>query len=99
MSEWVEKGRIAYALISFDAAHSGVYRKVFDQVAFWKSSGYSVQLFVITDAESASLWKAIDENVVILFDSNRLSKIRNRYNLTKLAIKSKPSLGFDLIGN
>jgi glycosyltransferase involved in cell wall biosynthesis len=83
---------IAYVISSYNAQHSGVYKKIMDQVEFWKSSGYVVSLFVVTDSSSASFWKKIDENALILFDTHFFTKVRNRLKIIKLALESKPSL-------
>jgi hypothetical protein len=84
--------KIAYILLSYDAHHSGVYNKILDQVSFWRSSGYIVQLFVITDLGSVEKWKSIDEQAVVLSDSNFLKKLSNRINLAKLAIATRPTM-------
>jgi hypothetical protein len=84
--------KIAYVLISKDAAHSGVYKKILDQITFWRLSGYSVQLFVVTDFDSISYWQKIDEKAVILLDKSRIAKFLNRIRIFRLAIKSRPSL-------
>jgi hypothetical protein len=87
----VEK-KIAYALVCYGAQHSGVHKKILDQVSFWRSSGYLVQLFVITDVVSVSSWKSIDEHAVILIDSNIFRKIKNRIDLIKIASFTNPSI-------
>lgn len=84
--------KIAYALISYHAAHSGVYAKILDQVTFWRSKSIEVQLFVITDEKSVSFWKAIDPNCVTLIDSKVRSKVINRFRLVALAAKFNPSV-------
>ena len=92
MYDEITSKKIAYILTVQDAAHSGVYNKILDQVSFWRSSGYIVELYVITDLESAEKWKRIDENAVILLNSDLSSKISNRINLVKLAIAAKPTI-------
>jgi glycosyltransferase involved in cell wall biosynthesis len=84
--------KIAYSLIAYDAIHSGVYTKILDQVTFWRSQGNQVQLFLITDRNSAPLWKTIDPFAIILVDSNLVSKVINRFKLVKNASKSNPTL-------
>jgi hypothetical protein len=84
--------KIAYILLSYDAHHSGVYNKILDQISFWRSSGYIVQLFVITDLGSVEKWKSIDEQAVVLTDSNFLKKLCNRINVAKLAIATRPTM-------
>ena len=84
--------KIAYALISYHAAYSGVYAKTLDQVIFWRSKGIEVQLFVITDEKSVSFWKAIDPHCVTLVDSKVLSKVTNRLRLVALAAKTNPDI-------
>lgn len=84
--------KVAYVLISYHAAHSGVYAKVSDQITFWRSEGIEVQLFVITDENSVPFWKAIDANCVTLLDSNTFSKIINRFQIVSLAAKSSPNV-------
>ena len=84
------KKKIAYTLTVYDAAHSGVYRKILDQVTFWRSAGYVVQLFVITDYKSVTYWQEIDSSAVILIDSNRLARFTNRFKLMKMAIEFEP---------
>ena len=83
---------IAYALVCYDAKHSGVFKKILDQVTLWRSLGHTVQLFVISDEESQILWKEIDKNCVILIDSTLKSKICNRFKLISLAAISAPSV-------
>ena len=51
-----------------------------------------MQLFVITDLGSVDRWKSIDENAVVLVDSDLSRKISNRVNLVKLAIATNPSI-------
>jgi glycosyltransferase involved in cell wall biosynthesis len=92
MPEKIGETKIVYALICYDAAHSGVYKKILDQIAFWKLSGYATQLFVITDLESQEYWQKIDDSAVILFDTSFLSKLLNRFKLIRMAIKTNPSL-------
>jgi glycosyltransferase involved in cell wall biosynthesis len=92
MSKKTSEKKIVYALICYDAAHSGVYGKIQDQVAFWTSSGYSIQLFVITDLESQEYWRRLDDSAVILLDVSVMSKIMNRCKLVRMAIKTNPSL-------
>ena len=84
--------KIAYAFVVYGAASSGVFKKICDQVAFWRSSGYSVQLFIITDKNSVKYWREIDQSAEILIDSGSLSKAINRWKLIKLALKSNPQL-------
>ena len=84
--------KIAYALVCYDAEHSGVFKKILDQVTVWKSLGHSVQLYVITDEESRNRWQEIDSNCVVLVDRTTLSKIVNRFKLVSLAARSSPSL-------
>ena len=83
---------IAYALVCYDARHSGVFRKIRDQVTLWKSSGNTVQLFVITDEESQNLWREIDLECVVLIDKDFRSRIENRFKLISLAAQSSPSI-------
>lgn len=84
--------RIAYTLICYDAANSGVYRKILDQVTAWKASGHSVQLFVITDKESLLEWQKIDPFVVALIDTSFVRNLINRATILKLAANSSPSI-------
>jgi hypothetical protein len=84
--------RIAYSLITYDAVYSGVYTKILDQVTFWRSSGYEVQLFVVTDKKSALSWKTIDPSASILVDSGLASKAINRFKLVRIASKSNPDV-------
>lgn len=83
---------IAYTLVCYDAEHSGVFNKILDQITYWKTKGYTVQIFVITDAKSKKFWTSIDQNAVILIDGNYFSKIFNRIKLVKLASQSNPSI-------
>jgi hypothetical protein len=87
-----DKKRIAYVLTSFDAARSGVYNKILDQVVHWKSSGYSVQLFVITDEKSVVFWKNIDSTAVILLNRNQIEKCRNRFKVIQFEVETNPSI-------
>ena len=84
--------KIAYALVCYNAANSGVYKKILDQVTAWKSAGYAVRIFVITDENSRPLWEKIDPTAVILIDSNPLVKLLNRLRILRLASKSQPSI-------
>ena len=84
--------RIAYTLVCYDAANSGVYRKILDQVTAWKASGHSVQLFVITDKESLLEWQKIDPSVVALFDAGLVRNLINRATVLRLAAESSPSI-------
>jgi hypothetical protein len=84
--------KIAYALVCYDAAHSGVYKKINDQVTAWKSNGYIVQLFVITDERSKAMWQNLDPSAIIFIDSNVFIKLLNRIRILPLASKSQPSL-------
>ena len=84
--------KIAYALVCYGAAYSGVFNKIKDQVDQWKIQGFEVQLFVITDLESKELWYEIDQKAVLLVDISPLSKIYNRFRLINLAINTNPSL-------
>jgi hypothetical protein len=84
--------KIAYALVCYDAANSGVYKKIFDQVNAWKIGGHLVQIFVITDEKSKALWQKIDPSAIILIDSNFLVKLLNRVRILRFASKSQPSL-------
>ncbi len=87
-----EQKKLAYALVCYNAEHSGVYKKILDQVSFWRNAGYSVQLFVITDERSKTHWLNLDPEAQIYLDKNLFSKIKNRFNLLKLAANSNPSL-------
>jgi len=69
-----------------------VYKKILDQVSFWRNAGYRIQLFVITDERSKSHWLNLDPEAQIYLDKNLFSKIKNRFNLLKLAANSNPSL-------
>jgi glycosyltransferase involved in cell wall biosynthesis len=84
--------KIAYVLVCYNAANSGVYKKILDQVTAWKRAGYIVQLFVITDEHSKTLWQKIDSSVTTLIDSNFAAKLLNRMKILLLAAKSQPSL-------
>lgn len=84
--------KIAYTLVCYDAKHSGVFKKILDQVTVWKSLGHSVQLYVITDEESKNQWQEIDSNCVVLIDRTIISKIVNRFKLVSLAAQSLPTL-------
>jgi glycosyltransferase involved in cell wall biosynthesis len=84
--------KIAYALVCYDAANSGVYKKILDQVTAWKSVGHSVQIFVITDESSKALWQKMDQSVVTLIDSNFFVKWLNRLRILRLASESHPSI-------
>lgn len=84
--------KIAYALSCFDVEHSGVFKKIRDQVNQWTSLGHTVQLFVITDQESKIHWQKIDPHSVILIDTNLKSKIMNRLKLIPEALKISPSV-------
>ena len=88
----LEQMKIAYALACYDAEHSGVYKKILDQVTFWRNAGYRVQLFVITDEKSKTHWLKLDPAAKIFLDKSPFSKIKNRFNLLKLAANSNPSL-------
>jgi glycosyltransferase involved in cell wall biosynthesis len=83
---------IAYALVCYDASHSGVFRKIRDQVTLWKSLGNTVQLFVITDEESQNLWREIEADCVVLIDRDFRSRIANRFKLISLAAQSSPTI-------
>jgi glycosyltransferase involved in cell wall biosynthesis len=84
--------KIAYALVCYDTKHSGVFKKIRDQVTVWKSLGYIVQLYVITDEKSQDQWQEIDANCVVLIDRSATSKIVNRIKLVSLAAQSSASL-------
>jgi hypothetical protein len=84
--------KIAYALICYDAANSGVYKKIFDQINAWKIAGHLVQIFVITDKKSKALWQKIDPSAITLIDSNFFVKLLNRARILRSASKSRPSL-------
>ena len=84
--------RIAYVLVCYDAASSGVYKKIQDQVTAWKSAGHSVQLFVITDRESVSEWRKLDASVITLTDTNFVKKYLNRLRILKLADQPTTSI-------
>lgn len=84
--------KIAYALVCYDAKHSGVFKKILDQVTVWKSLGHIVQLYVITDEKSQDQWQEIDTNCVVLIDRSTTSKILNRLKLVSLAAQSSPLL-------
>lgn len=92
MSKQPNKKRIAYVVTSFDASRSGVYNKILDQVTYWKSSGYLVQLFVITDEKSVIFWQNIDSSAVILLDRNQIDRFRNRFKIIQLAFETNPSI-------
>ncbi len=92
MVEQILKRKIAYALVCYDAEHSGVFKKVLDQVTSWRSLGHSVQLFVITDKKSQRQWREIDLNCVVLVDTSLWAKIANRVKIISCALKSSPSL-------
>ena len=84
--------KIAYALACYDSVNSGVYKKILDQVTAWKSAGHSVQIFVITDESSKTLWQKMDQSAVTLIDSNFFVKWINRFRILRLASKSHPSI-------
>lgn len=84
--------RIAYALVCYDAANSGVYRKIHEQIDTWKGAGYVVQLFVITDKKSRILWEKIDPTAVTLIDTNSIVKFLNRLKIMRLVSSSSPQL-------
>ena len=84
--------RIAYTLVCYDATKSGVYRKISDQVAAWKTLGHSVQLFVITDKESLVEWQKIDPFVIAFYDAGFARNLINRVRIVQLATKSSPSV-------
>jgi glycosyltransferase involved in cell wall biosynthesis len=86
------KKTIAYVFVSYDVAHSGVLSKIFDQVAFWKRSGYLVKFFVITGPENVSFWKDVDESTILLLDTNIVSRMLNRIRIVAIAINSRPNL-------
>jgi glycosyltransferase involved in cell wall biosynthesis len=84
--------RIAYTLVCYDAANSGVYKKILDQVEEWKKSGHLVQLFVITDKQSLVEWQKIDPFVIALYDAGFARNLINRVKIVQLAAKSSPSV-------
>jgi glycosyltransferase involved in cell wall biosynthesis len=88
----IEQRKIAYTLVCYSAKHSGVYKKIGDQVAVWERAGYAVQIFVITDEGSKDLWQNIDRSAVTLIDSNFFIKWVNRFKVMRIALKSGPSL-------
>ena len=84
--------KIVYALVCYNAEHSGVYKKILDQMTFWRSAGYAVQLSVITDEKSRFHWLKLDSEAEILVDRNIFLKIVNRLTLLKIAASLNPSL-------
>ena len=87
-----KRQKIAYALVCYDAANSGVYKKIFDQINAWRIAGHLVQIFVITDEKSKALWQKIDLSAITLIDSNFFVKLLNRVRILSFASKSQPSL-------
>jgi hypothetical protein len=84
--------KIAYALVCYNAANSGVYKKILDQVTSWKKAGYVVQIFVITDEDSKALWQNMDQTAIVLIDSNSAVKLMNRVRILRFAARSQSSL-------
>lgn len=84
--------RIAYLLVCHDIKHSGVFKKIRDQVTQWEASGHTVQLFVISDKESLVQWRELYPTCVLLVDGNIIRKIWNRFRLVSYALETEPTL-------
>lgn len=84
--------KISYIISSNNASYSGVWKKILDQVTFWRLYGYEVQLFILTDKKSRDYWLRIDNNAIILFGSNKISNLIKKWKLISLAFSSTSSI-------
>jgi hypothetical protein len=81
---------IVYVVVCYEAATSGVYKKIADQVQIWREAGLTSKLVVLTDGKSMNLWKEIDSDCIVMQDSHIFSKIINRLRIYRTTKKINP---------